>query len=134
MPGGGLCGGGACTAIILAGGSGSRLHPLNDGGLPKVLMPVANRPLLTFPLRTLEEGGVSDVLVVSEGQAVGGAVGGTQELCRQGGPRSFAQSPQRLELPSPTGPRARHPRLPRLPHQNPTLPPRPPPPPPPAAP
>lgn len=51
-------------AIILAGAGGSRLYPLNSQGMPKVLMPVANRPLLTFPLRMLEEGGIKDVLVV----------------------------------------------------------------------
>jgi translation initiation factor eIF-2B subunit gamma len=54
-----------CYAVILAGGEGSRLFPLNAAGMPKVLMPVANRPLLTFPLRMLEEGGVTDLIVVS---------------------------------------------------------------------
>jgi dTDP-glucose pyrophosphorylase len=52
------------TAVLLAGGGGSRLYPLNASGTPKVLLPVANRPLLTFPLRMLEESGVVDVLVV----------------------------------------------------------------------
>lgn len=42
----------------------SRLYPLNASGTPKVLLPVANRPLLSFPLRMLEESGVADVLVV----------------------------------------------------------------------
>lgn len=54
-------------AVLLAGGGGSRLYPLNASGTPKVLLPVANRPLLTFPLRMLEESGVTDVLVVSGG-------------------------------------------------------------------
>jgi 2-C-methyl-D-erythritol 4-phosphate cytidylyltransferase len=54
----------SCTAVLLAGGGGSRLYPLNASGTPKVLLPVANRPLLSFPLRMLEESGVSDVLVV----------------------------------------------------------------------
>lgn len=53
------------TAVLLAGAGGSRLYPLNAAGTPKVLLPVANRPLLTFPLRMLEESGVADVLVVS---------------------------------------------------------------------
>lgn len=61
-------------AVILAGGGGSHLYPLNTAGLPKVLMPVANRPLLTFPLRTLEEAGITDVLVVCEGDAAASAV------------------------------------------------------------
>ena len=54
----------AIQAVLLAGGGGSRLYPLNAAGTPKVLLPVANRPLLTFPLRMLEESGVADVLVV----------------------------------------------------------------------
>lgn len=39
--------------------------------MPKVLLPVANRPLLTFPLKALEEGGIKEVLVVSATQAAG---------------------------------------------------------------
>jgi translation initiation factor eIF-2B subunit gamma len=61
-------------AIILAGAGGKHLFPLNSAGLPKVLLPVANRPLLTFPLRTLEEAGITDVLVVCEGDAAAAAV------------------------------------------------------------
>ncbi|GAB4821626.1 hypothetical protein N2152v2_008672 [Parachlorella kessleri] len=61
-------------AVILAGGGGSRLYPLNSQGMPKVLMPVANRPLLTFPLRMLEEGGIKDVIVVCEGEAAAASV------------------------------------------------------------
>lgn len=53
-----------CSAVLLAGSAGSRMYPLNASGIPKVLLPVANRPLLTFPLRMLEESGVADVLVV----------------------------------------------------------------------
>ena len=52
------------TAVLMAGSGGSKLYPLNSSGTPKVLLPVANRPLLTFPLRMLEESGVADVLVV----------------------------------------------------------------------
>jgi translation initiation factor eIF-2B subunit gamma len=61
-------------AVILAGAGGKHLFPLNSTGLPKVLLPVANRPLLTFPLRTLEEAGITDVLVVCEGDAATAAV------------------------------------------------------------
>jgi translation initiation factor eIF-2B subunit gamma len=63
-----------CQAVILAGGGGSRLWPLTASGVPKVLLPVANRPLLSFPLRMLEEGGITDVLVVCEGEAAASAV------------------------------------------------------------
>ena len=51
-------------AVLLAGGAGSSLFPLNHTGLPLALLPVANQPLITFSLRTLEEAGISDVLVV----------------------------------------------------------------------
>jgi NDP-sugar pyrophosphorylase family protein len=51
-------------AILLAGGAGSSLFPLNHTGLPLALLPVANQPLITFSLRTLEEAGIVDVLVV----------------------------------------------------------------------
>lgn len=61
-------------AVILAGAGGKHLFPLNSAGLPKVLLPVANRPLLTFPLRTLEEAGITDFLVVCEGDAAASAV------------------------------------------------------------
>jgi len=61
-------------AVILAGAGGKHLFPLNSAGLPKVLLPVANRPLLTFPLRTLEEAGITDVLVVCGGDAAASAV------------------------------------------------------------
>jgi CTP:molybdopterin cytidylyltransferase MocA len=54
----------AVTAVLLAGSAGSKMYPLNASGTPKVLLPVANRPLLTFPLRMLEESGIEEVLVV----------------------------------------------------------------------
>ena len=52
-------------AILLAGGAGSSLFPLNHTGLPLALLPVANQPLITYPLRVLEEAGITDVLVVT---------------------------------------------------------------------
>ncbi|KAL4856779.1 Propionyl-CoA carboxylase alpha chain [Chlorella vulgaris] len=63
-----------CSAVLLAGSAGSRMYPLNASGIPKVLLPVANRPLLTFPLRMLEESGVADVLLVCEGDVAAEAV------------------------------------------------------------
>eukprot|EP00884_Botryococcus_braunii_P012713 jgi/Botrbrau1/21442/Bobra.0216s0050.1 len=56
-------------AILLCGGAGSKLYPLNSTGVPKVLLPVANQPLLLYPLRVLEEAGVKDVLVIVSGEA-----------------------------------------------------------------
>ena len=53
-------------AILLAGGVGKHLHPLTSSGVPKALLPVGNQTLISFPLRTLEQGGVTNTVVVSQ--------------------------------------------------------------------
>lgn len=52
-------------AVLLAGGAGASLFPLNHIEVPLALFPIANQPLITYALRTLEEAGIVDVLVVS---------------------------------------------------------------------
>lgn len=54
-----------CQAVLLAGGAGASLFPLNHTGTPLALLPVANQPLITYALRTLEQAGIVDVLLVS---------------------------------------------------------------------
>lgn len=51
-------------AVVLAGGDDKRLFPLS-AGVPKALLPVANRPLLHYPLRMLAEAGLRHAWVVS---------------------------------------------------------------------
>lgn len=54
-------------AVVLAGGECKRLYPLTSGSV-KALLPVGNKPLLSYPLKSLQDVGVKHAFIVVTGE------------------------------------------------------------------
>ena len=60
----------AMKGVVLAGGLGSRLHPLTKI-TNKHLLPIYSEPMIYYPIRTLVEAGIRDIQLVTGGQHAG---------------------------------------------------------------
>lgn len=60
--------------VVLAGGLGTRLYPLTHA-TNKHLLPVYNKPMIFYPIQTLVNAGIKDVMIVTSGPHVGHFLG-----------------------------------------------------------
>lgn len=75
--------------IILAGDQGDRLYPLTMG-IPKQLLPIYDKPMIFYPIETLVEVGVTDILIITCPQYTSSFVNALGDGSRFGARFTFA--------------------------------------------